>query len=139
MRITLTRRVTFAAAHRYGRKEWTAEKNREVFGACANPNFHGHSYQCHVTVSGQIDEMTGFAVDLLLLDQILEREVRTRFDHANINLDVPGFGDDGLMPTGENLARFIFAQVQQSLGEAAQVESVRIAEDDTLSVTCSRQ
>lgn len=90
-------------------------------------------------MSGQIDEMTGFAVDLLLLDQILEREVRTRFDHANINLDVPGFGDDGLMPTGENLARFIFAQVQQSLGEAAQVESVRIAEDDTLSVTCSRQ
>ena len=134
----LTRRVTFAAAHRYRVPEWSDERNEQVFGLCARPSYHGHSYVCDVTVSGDIDSVTGFAVDLGLLDRILATEVRERFDHRNINVDVPEFGEDGLMPTGENLARFIFERVQRELSKvkaAARVTSVTIAEDATLSVT----
>ena len=132
-RASLTRRVTFAAAHRYWRPEWTAERNREVFGPSANLNFHGHSYICDVTVSGDIDQTTGMVVDLGLLDRVLAAEVRARFDHRNINLEVPEFADGRLVPTGENLARFILERVQQALGGAAAVTSVVVREDETLS------
>lgn len=132
---TLTRRVTFAAAHRYRRPEWDDQKNYAVFGACAWPNYHGHSYTCDVTVAGPIDPTTGFIVDLGLLDEVLKREVRERFDHRNINTDIPEFADGKLIPSGENLARFIFERVQHELGDAAKVHSVTIAEDSTLSVT----
>lgn len=128
----LTRRVTFAAAHRYRIAEWSDERNAAVFGACARPNFHGHSYVCDVTVTGAIDPVTGFIVDLGVLDDVLQREVRARFDHANINLDVPEFGDGGLMPTGEELARFICQQVQHALGELTRVTRVTVSEDGTL-------
>ena len=128
----LTRRVSFAAAHRYRIADWSDERNTAVFGACARPNYHGHSYVCDVTVTGEIDPVTGFIVDLGLLDEVLEREVRSRFDHANINLDVPEFADGGLMPTGEELARFICQRVQSALGVRARVTRVSVAEDTTL-------
>jgi 6-pyruvoyltetrahydropterin/6-carboxytetrahydropterin synthase len=128
----LTRRVSFAAAHRYRIADWSDERNAAVFGACARPNYHGHSYVCDVTVTGEIDPVTGFIVDLGLLDKVLEREVRARFDHANINLDVPEFADGGLMPTGEELARFICQRVQSALGARARVTRVTVAEDSTL-------
>ena len=131
----LTRRVTFAAAHRYRIASWTEEQNAATFGACARPNYHGHSYICDVTVTGEVDPVTGFLVDLPALDRALQTQVRERFDHANINLDVPEFGDGGLVPTGENLARFICDRVQASLGSAARVTRVVVAEDLTLSTT----
>ncbi len=131
----LTRRVTFAAAHRYRIAEWSDERNAETFGACARPNYHGHSYVCDVTVTGEVDAVTGFLVDLPLLDRALQSEVRDRFDHANINLDVPEFADGRLVPTGENLARFICARVQGALGASVRVTRVVIAEDQTLSAT----
>ena len=90
---TLTRRVSFAAAHRYRRPEWDDARNAATFGLCARPNFHGHSYVCEVTVRGSIDPLTGFVVDLGVLDRALQTEVRERFDHANINLDIPEFAD----------------------------------------------
>jgi 6-pyruvoyltetrahydropterin/6-carboxytetrahydropterin synthase len=129
---SLTRRVRFAAAHRYRRPEWSDARNAEVFGACANPSFHGHSYVCDVTVRGEIDPDTGFAVDLAVLDRALASEVVARFDHRNINTDVPEFADGKLIPTGENLARFIFDRVQATLGGGIAVVRVRVAEDDTL-------
>ncbi|MEP6618621.1 MAG: 6-carboxytetrahydropterin synthase [bacterium] len=131
----LTRRVTFSAAHRYRIAEWSDERNAEVFGACARPNYHGHSYVCDVTVTGSVDEATGFLVDLGALDRALTTEVRNRFDHSNINLDVPEFADGGLVPTGENLARFIHDRVQASMGNATRVTRVTVAEDATLSAT----
>ena len=131
----LSRRVEFAAAHRYRRPDWSDERNRAVFGACANPNFHGHDYTCTVTVRGVIDETTGMIVDLGALDRILDDEVSSRFDHRNINLDVPEFADGRMVPTGENLARFILERVQQALGGSTRVSSVTIAEDATLSAT----
>ena len=128
----LIRRVRFAAAHRYRKPEWSDEKNLEVFGLCARPNYHGHTYTCAVTVEGPIDETTGFVMDLGHLDRVLQAEVVDRFDHRNINMDVAEFGEGRLIPTGENLARFIFERVQSALG-SVRVRSVQIDEDDTLS------
>lgn len=135
-RSSLTRRVQFSAAHRYRRADWTDAENRAVFGACAHENYHGHTYTCDVTVSGPIDEETGFVVDLGFLDEVLLREVTRRFDHRNINLDVPEFGEGKLIPTGENISRFIAQTVQTALGRtSARVIRVHLAEDATLSST----
>jgi 6-pyruvoyltetrahydropterin/6-carboxytetrahydropterin synthase len=129
----LTRRITFAAAHRYRRPEWSDAENERAFGLCARPNYHGHTYCCDVTVSGPIDDRTGMIVDLADLDRVLEREVRARFDHANINLDIPEFADGKLVPTGENLARFFFDAVRRGMDGRVTVSEVRVAEDATLS------
>lgn len=136
MRVTLTRRVTFSAAHRYRRPEWSDAQNRATFGACANPHSHGHTYKCDVTVGGAVDPRTGMLLDLGRLDEVLGTEVRARFDHRNINDEVPEFADGQLVPTGENLARFILERVQAALGSAARVTTVSVAEDDTLWSTC---
>lgn len=129
----LTRKVSFAAAHRYRRPEWSDEQNQKTFGLCARESFHGHSYVCEVTVAGEIDQQTGFVADLGQLDEILADEVKERFDHRNINVDVPEFGDGRLIPSGENLARFIFDRVAARLPHNVRIESVKIAEDRTLS------
>jgi 6-pyruvoyltetrahydropterin/6-carboxytetrahydropterin synthase len=131
----LTRRVTFAAAHRYRRPDWSQERNDQVFGLCARESFHGHTYTCDVTVSGALDATTGFVVDLALLDRVLAMEVRERFDHRNINLDVPEFADGKRIPTGEELAAFIFERVQAGLGSTTRVVEVTVAEDATLSAS----
>jgi 6-pyruvoyltetrahydropterin/6-carboxytetrahydropterin synthase len=131
----LTRRVRFAAAHRYRRPDWSDERNARAFGLCARPNFHGHGYRCDVTVTGPVDADTGMIVDLGLLDEILEREVRARLDHRNINLDVPEFADGALIPTGENLARWIHDRIAPSLPAGVSLVEVTLAEDETLSAT----
>ena len=131
----LTRRVTFSAAHRYRRPEWSDAENERVFGLCARPSFHGHSYTCDVTIRGEIDATTGMLLDLAVLDRVLAAEVRDRFDHRNINLDVPEFSEGKLVPTGENLARYICWQVQRGLTGVAKVTEVTVAEDATLSCT----
>jgi 6-pyruvoyltetrahydropterin/6-carboxytetrahydropterin synthase len=135
MPFRLTRRVSFAAAHRYRRPDWSDDRNAQTFGACARPNYHGHSYTCDVTVRGDVDPATGMLVDLAVLDRVLDAEVRQRFDHRNINLEVPAFADGQLIPTGEELARFICQRVQAALGGAARVERVTVAEDSTLSAS----
>ena len=132
-RTSLTRRVLFSSAHRYRRADWSDAENTAVFGACAHPHFHGHSFTCDVTVAGPVDEETGFIVDLEFFDQVLQREIRDRFDHRNINLDVPEFADGNLIPTGENLSRFIAERVQAALSHStALVIRVSLAEDSTL-------
>lgn len=125
----------FAAAHRYRRPEWSDEKNAAVFGDCAWPSFHGHSYTCDVTVRGAIDETTGFLIDLEELDRILAAEVLQRFDHRNINVDVPEFAEGALIPTGENLARFIFERVGAALPGGVEMMDVTIAEDQSLTAS----
>ena len=92
-----------------------------------------------MTVSGPIDDTTGFVVDLGVLDRILAEQVKDRFDHRNINLDVPEFADGKLVPTGENLARFIFERVDRELPKPARVMCVKVGEDDSLSATYSRE
>ncbi len=131
-RISLTRRVVFAAAHRYRRPEWSEERNFEVFGKCSRAPWHGHTYTCDVSVAGPIDAITGFVVDLRRLDEILAREVMERFDHRNINTDVPEFAEGLLVPSCENLAAYIAARVQTALGDSARVTRVWLSEDPTL-------
>lgn len=131
-RLSLTRRVTFAAAHRYRRPEWSEERNFEVFGKCSRAPWHGHTYTCDVTVTGALDPATGFVVDLALLDAILDREVMERFDHRNINTDVAEFAEGQLIPSCENLSAFIAARVQDALGTRATVTRVWLSESPTL-------
>ena len=85
----MTRRVTFAAAHRYWREEWSEERNRSVFGACANPHGHGHNYVLEATVGGTIDPETGYCIDLARLDTVLDEAVVSVLDHQHINHVVP--------------------------------------------------
>lgn len=135
----LIRRVRFAAAHRYRKPEWSEEKNVQVFGDCARPNYHGHNYACVVTIEGPIDPVTGMVIDLEHLDRVLEAEVVARFDHRNINLEVPEFADGRLIPTGENLAQFVLDRVQGALGGGVRVRSVRIDEDENLAAVVIRE
>lgn len=131
-RTSLTRRVTFAAAHRYRRPEWSAEKNFAVFGNCSREAWHGHTYTCDVSVSGPVDAITGFAFDLRTLDEVLEREVMARFDHRNVNTDIPEFAEGLLVPTCENIAAFIATRVQEAIGADGQVTRVWLSESPTL-------
>lgn len=131
-RLSLTRRVVFAAAHRYRRPEWSEARNLEVFGACARAPWHGHTYTCDVSVAGPLDAMTGFVVDLRALDEILDREVMARFDHRTINTDVAEFAEGRLVPSCENLAAFIADRVQAACGARAQVTRVWLSESPTL-------
>lgn len=135
---SLTRRIVFAAAHRYHRPEWDAARNEAVFGLCARPHYHGHTYVCDVTVVGQINEVTGMVIDLVRFDRVLADEIQRPLDHRNLNLDVPEFADGREIPTSENLARWILERVQRALGretEGVHVSEVRVAEDDRLWAT----
>ena len=127
-RATLTRRLTFSAAHRYRRPEWSDAKNAEVFGACAHPNWHGHTYTCEVTVGGEVDPITGFCADLAALDRVLAERVHARLDHRNLVLDIPEFAEGREIPTSEQVACWIAREVQAGLGGTARVVRVRLAE-----------
>ncbi len=131
-RATLTRRVTFSAAHRYRRPEWDDARNAQVFGACAHPNWHGHTYACEVTVGGEIDPVTGFSADLAALDRALAERVVARLDHRNLVLDIPEFAEGKLIPTSENVAWWIADEVQDALGPATRVVRVRLGEEPGL-------
>jgi 6-pyruvoyltetrahydropterin/6-carboxytetrahydropterin synthase len=106
-------------------------RNEQRFGAASAP--HPHDYACDVTVSGPIDDETGMIIDLGMLDRTLDREVRARFHGTSITVDVPEFADGKLIPTCENLARFIFERVAPALSGAAKLTSVIVREDATIS------
>jgi 6-pyruvoyltetrahydropterin/6-carboxytetrahydropterin synthase len=127
-RLSVTRRATFAAAHRLFRPEWDHARNAEVFGPCANPGGHGHNYVLEVTVSGEADPETGMVVDLRWLKQIVERHVVDHVDHRNLNSDVPFLR--GVMPTAENLARCFWERLAGPLGERARLTRVRVVETE---------
>jgi len=131
-RATLTRRVTFSAAHRYRRPEWDDARNAAEFGACARPNWHGHTYTCDVTAGGPIDPLTGFCADLNALDRALRERVVEALDHRNLVLDIPAFHEGKLIPTSENLAWWIAHEVQSALGAGTRVVRVRVAEEPGL-------
>ena len=106
--VLLTKRIEFAAAHRYIKAEWDEAKNRAVFGLCYNPPAHGHNYMVEVTVLGEVDPKTGMVVNLFDLKRIL-LNVLEEFDHKNLNLDMPYF--EGRIPTSENLARVLWTKL----------------------------
>jgi 6-pyruvoyltetrahydropterin/6-carboxytetrahydropterin synthase len=99
--VYVSRKEHFNAAHKLYNNSWSASKNEEVFGACANENWHGHNFELTVTVAGNPDPNTGFLVDLNKLGKLIRAEIVERVDHKNINLDVDFM--DGKMPTIEIL------------------------------------
>lgn len=113
MSLTVYRKAHFNAAHRLFKQEWSDEKNRQVFGKCSNPNYHGHNYELEVGVSGDIDPETGFLIDLKILKQIIKEEVEIPFDHKNLNLEVPAF--KSVNPTVENIAIEIYNRLSKRL------------------------
>jgi 6-pyruvoyltetrahydropterin/6-carboxytetrahydropterin synthase len=130
----LTRRVTFSAAHRYWREEWTDDRNREVFGPCANPHGHGHNYVLEATVEGPIDPETGFCVDLGRLDAILRTAVVDPLDHRHVNHAVPEFGAGGRVPTTENLVAWAWPRIVDGLPAGVRLHRLRLREDEALHV-----
>ncbi|MCH7656743.1 MAG: 6-carboxytetrahydropterin synthase [Bacteroidetes bacterium] len=100
--IYLTRRERFSAAHRMFKKEWSDNKNQEVFGNCSNPHWHGHNYTLFVTVKGNIGSETGYLVNLKTLSSIIRENVVRKIDHKNMNLEVDFM--DGKVTSTENLA-----------------------------------
>lgn len=126
--IHLTRTVRFSAAHRYWRDEWTEERNRQAFGACANPHGHGHNYVLEVTVAGEPDPETGFVADLGRLDDLLREEVVDRLDHRHLNHDVAEFGPGGMIPTTENIVSHLWDRIEPRIGDARLVR-LRLRED----------
>ena len=133
MKTFLTRVVHFSAAHRYYRPEWSEDRNKAVFGACANPHGHGHNYTLEVTVAGVPDPVTGFSIDLDELDQILQETVLRNLDHQHINHAIGEFGEAGLIPTTENLVIWIWQRLAPRLQEGALVR-LRLREDASLFV-----
>jgi len=110
MSTTLYRKAHFNAAHRLFLPQWSDEKNAEVFGKCSNPNYHGHNYDLEVGITGPIDAVTGFVMDVAELKEIIKTEVEDPFDHKNLNLEVPEFAD--LIPTVENIAKVIWTKLR---------------------------
>lgn len=113
--VYVTRRERFNAAHKLWNEEWSAEKNHEVFGKCAHPNWHGHNYELFVTVKGEPQPDTGYCVDLKHLSDLLDERVVEVFDHRNINLDVPEM--QGLLVSTENIAIVIWEMIEEGIRE----------------------
>jgi len=128
--VLLTRRATFSASHYYWNENWSEEKNREVFGRCANRNGHGHNYTLEVTVAGEPDPVTGFVVDLKGLKDVMEREVLSLFDHRHLNLEVPEFAAGGMIPTTENIACAAWKRLEAPIAAAggARLSAIRVYE-----------
>ena len=106
MRVAVFRKAHFNAAHRLHNPSWSDEKNREVFGLCNNPNYHGHNYELEVKVMGEVDPDTGYLIDLGYLRDLIKEEVESRFDHKNLNLDTDIFSN--LNPTAEHICYVIW-------------------------------
>lgn len=113
MKVTVSRKAHFNAAHRLFRKGWSDEKNYEIFGKCSNPNYHGHNYELIVSVTGEIDKTTGFVMDMKILKDIIKKEVEDALDHKNLNVEVEEFRD--LNPTAENIAVVIYNKIKPEL------------------------
>lgn len=112
-RVSVFRKEQFNAAHRLNNSNWSDEKNKAVFGLCNNPHFHGHNYDLIVKLTGEISKETGYVYDMKILSDLIKEKVTNRFDHKNLNLDIPEFIN--LNPTAENIAVVIFDLLRPSL------------------------
>ena len=119
-KVTVHRKAHFNAAHRLYVKEWSFEKNQEVFGKCNNPHYHGHNYEIIVSVTGEIDPQTGYLIDMKILKDIIKEEIEDAFDHKNLNEQVPEFKD--LNPTAENIVVVSLDKIRKRLDKALELE-----------------
>ena len=115
MKVTVSRKAHFNAAHRLYRKDWTDAQNENIFGKCANPLYHGHNYELIVNVKGTIDPVTGYVMDMKVLKDLIKAEVEDKMDHKNLNEEVVEFSD--LIPTVENMAVVIYNWLKPHLDQ----------------------
>lgn len=115
--IFVTRKAHFNAAHRLHNPDKSEQWNRDTFGKCNNPNWHGHNYQIEVTVAGELNPETGYVIDLGKLKSIIHNRILDPCDHKNLNLEVPFL--EGVIPTSENLVKVFFEELAEDVGEAA--------------------
>lgn len=113
MKVTISRKAHFNAAHRLYRKDWSDEQNQAVFGKCSNPHYHGHNYELIVHITGDIDPETGYVMDMKILKDLIKEEVEDRMDHKNLNEEVPEFFDK--IPTAENIVVVIYKLLKSKL------------------------
>ncbi|MEL6864085.1 MAG: 6-carboxytetrahydropterin synthase [Bacteroidota bacterium] len=130
--VYLTRKERFNAAHKLWVEAWSDEKNFEVFGKCANKNWHGHNYSLFVTVKGKPDPMTGFVMDAKKLSKLIRKHVTDKVDHCNLNLDVD-FVPEGIQPTTENMAILFWQQLKPHLTNC-ELHCIRLCETETIYV-----
>jgi 6-pyruvoyltetrahydropterin/6-carboxytetrahydropterin synthase len=129
--VYLTRKAEFSASHYYHNPEFTPEENQRIFGKCNNPHGHGHNYTLEVTVKGNVDQRSGFVVDLKELKEIMNREVIDAMDHRFLNKEVAEFKDR--IPTTENLAISIWGRLKSKLN-LAELHRIRVYETPDLFV-----
>lgn len=122
MRVKVSRQAHFNAAHRLYRADWSFDKNQEVFGLCNNPNYHGHNYELIVSVTGEIDPITGYVMDMKVLKDLIKSDVENAFDHKNLNLEVPEFKE--MNPTAENIAVVIYHKLRPHIEADKDIEVV---------------
>jgi 6-pyruvoyltetrahydropterin/6-carboxytetrahydropterin synthase len=122
MKVKVSRKAHFNAAHRLYRKDWDDNKNNLVFGKCNNPNFHGHNYELVVSVTGEIDPETGFVIDMKILKDLIRSEIEDALDHKNLNLEVPEFKT--LNPTAENIVIVIYNKLRPHIDSNKELEVV---------------
>jgi len=113
MKVKVSRKEHFNAAHRLFNPTWSNEKNDEIFGKCNNPNYHGHNYELIVSVIGDPDPETGYVFDLKELSDLVKEHVLRKFDHRNLNLDSEYFKT--LNPTAENIAVVIWKILREKI------------------------
>jgi 6-pyruvoyltetrahydropterin/6-carboxytetrahydropterin synthase len=120
MRVTVSRKAHFNAAHRLYNCDWSDERNDAMFGKCANPHFHGHNYELIVSVTGPIDPETGYVMDMKVLKDLIASEVEEAFDHKNLNEQVPEFKT--LNPTAENISVVIWQKLRPLIPTSLELE-----------------
>jgi 6-pyruvoyltetrahydropterin/6-carboxytetrahydropterin synthase len=113
MKVKVSRKEHFNAAHRLFNPQWSDEKNQQVFGKCSNPHYHGHNYELIVSVVGEPDPETGYVYDMKVLSDLIKEHVLSKFDHRNLNLDTEHF--KALNPTAEHIALVIWRILRQQI------------------------
>lgn len=122
MKVKISRKAHFNAAHRLYRKDWDDSKNTKIFGKCNNPNFHGHNYEFVVSVTGEIDPVTGFVMDMKVLKDLIKVEIEDYLDHKNLNIEVEEFKT--LNPTAENISVIIWQKLRPHIQKSHDLEVV---------------
>jgi 6-pyruvoyltetrahydropterin/6-carboxytetrahydropterin synthase len=122
-RIVITKTFEFSASHRYWREDWSEEKNQQIFDLCTSPYGHGHNYELHVTVRGEVDPQTGMIINLSDLKKMVG-QITDQFDHKFLNIDTPFFKDK--LPTTENLALILFELINEKVTGRGNFELYKI-------------
>ena len=136
--VLITKKFEFSASHRYWKDNWSEEKNQKVFGLCTSPHGHGHNYELHVTISGQVDPDTGMIINLSDLKKHVTDVVKL-FDHKYLNLDTPYFADK--IPTTENIANVMFHLIEEQISKIGdfKLHKIRLYEKKDLYVDVCKE